>query len=164
LHSEAGGAGENRRVKTLSCGILVVNAQHELLLCHATGTPVWDIPKGGTNPGESPSQTALRETAEETGLQFDADALLELGRYAYRPVKDLHLFAALSERFDVRDCHCRTHFRDFWGRSRPEMDGYEWTAFDRVRSRCARRMGQLLTHTLSLSDLLRQLQQRKLPA
>ena len=31
-------------MKTLSCGIVIVNAQHELLLCHVTGAWHWDIP------------------------------------------------------------------------------------------------------------------------
>jgi len=47
-------------MKALSCGILVFNPSSELLLCHATGTFVWDIPKGGGEPGETPLQTALR--------------------------------------------------------------------------------------------------------
>src|SRR5688500_19098782 len=33
-----------RAMKTTSSGILVCNAQSELLLCHATGGGYWDIP------------------------------------------------------------------------------------------------------------------------
>jgi 8-oxo-dGTP pyrophosphatase MutT (NUDIX family) len=150
-------------VKALSCGILVLNARAELLLCHATGTLVWDIPKGGAEPGESPLAAALRETAEETGLRFAADDLHELGRFDYRPAKDLHLYATLAERIDPRMLNCESRFRDIWGRLRPEMDAYAWTAFDRVHRRCARRMRELLTERLSLSDLLAQLQQRAAP-
>jgi hypothetical protein len=40
------------------------------------------------------------------------------------------------------------------------MDGFEWTAFERVPRRCARRMAQLLTQRLSLPRVLQQLQQR----
>jgi 8-oxo-dGTP pyrophosphatase MutT (NUDIX family) len=147
-------------VKALSCGILVLNPHCELLLCHATGTFVWDIPKGGAEAGETPLQTALRETAEECGLRFDPHELLELGRHAYRPAKDLHLFAALVDGIDARDCRCSSHFNDRWGRRRPEMDAFEWTAFARVHRRCARRMAELLTRTLSLPQLLQRLQQR----
>lgn len=141
-------------MKKLSCGILVMNAQHELLLCHATGTWHWDIPKGGTDPGESPLDTALRETAEETGLRFEAAALHELGRQRYRPDKELHLFAVLSERFDPSTCRCHSRFVDAWGRSRPEMDGFEWTPFARVHRRVGRHMATLLTQTLSLPGVL----------
>ena len=44
-------------MKTLSCGILVTNPAHELLLCHVTGAWHWDIPKGGADPGETPLAT-----------------------------------------------------------------------------------------------------------
>lgn len=37
-----------------------------LLMRHADR---WDLPKGHTEPGESPRETALRETEEETGIQ-----------------------------------------------------------------------------------------------
>ncbi len=153
------GAGDNRRVKALSCGILVLNPHSELLLCHATGTYVWDIPKGGGDAGEAPMDTAIRETAEETGLVFAPAELLDLGHFAYRPAKDLHLFAALRTRFDAAECRCSSHFTDWRGRRRLEMDGFEWTAFERVRRRCARRMGTLLTQTLSLPQVLQLLQQ-----
>jgi 8-oxo-dGTP pyrophosphatase MutT (NUDIX family) len=145
-------------MKTLSCGILVINPAHELLLCHVTGAWHWDIPKGGADPGEAPLDTALRETREECGLDFTGRSMLDLGRMAYRPRKDLHLFALLSPRFDAAICHCDTYYTDHWGGSRPEMDGFEWTPFDRVHRRCARHMGEVLTQKLSLPALLARLQ------
>jgi putative (di)nucleoside polyphosphate hydrolase len=154
------GAGENRCVKALSCGILVINRHSELLLCHATGTFVWDIPKGGGDADETPVHTAIRETAEETGLVFAPADLLDLGHFAYRPAKDLHLYSALCERFDASACRCSSHFTDLWGRRRLEMDGFEWTAFERVPRRCARRMGALLTQTVSLPKVQALLQRR----
>ena len=144
-------------MKRLSCGIIVVNAAHEVLLCHATGTSHWDIPKGGMDPGETPLETALRETREESGLVFAAADVQELGGYRYRRNKSLHLFAGLTERFDLARCRCSSHYADGWGRMRPEMDAYEWTPFDRVRLRCARHMGELLTQTIVLPTLLRRL-------
>jgi 8-oxo-dGTP pyrophosphatase MutT (NUDIX family) len=158
------GTRQNRVVKSVSCGILVLNAHSELLLCHATGTFVWDIPKGGGDGGESTLQTAIRETAEETGLRFEPGELLELGHFSYRPAKDLHLYAALTPRIDVSACHCSSHFTDLWGRKRPEMDAYEWTAFERVHRRCARRMAALLTQSLSLPRVLQMLMQREASA
>jgi 8-oxo-dGTP pyrophosphatase MutT (NUDIX family) len=143
-----------------SCGLLLCNPQSELLLCHATGTPRWDLPKGLADPGEAPEATVLRETAEETGLLLSPDDLLALGRHAYRPGKDLVLYAALCERFDAARCRCRSRFHDRHGRLVPEMDRYAWTSFTTVTDRCAPAMGKLLTVTLSLPDLLARLQAR----
>jgi putative (di)nucleoside polyphosphate hydrolase len=144
-------------MKTTSCGILVCNAGSELLLCHATGSSRWDIPKGHGEDGESQVETALRETAEEAGLVFVPDDLLELGRFAYRPSKDLWLFAALTERFDTTRCRCRTQYADRFGRMRPEMDGFAWTPFATVAERCAQSLARLFGATLSLPDTLARL-------
>ena len=40
----------------------------------------------------------------------------------------------------------------------PEMDGFEWTPFQRVHRRCARHMTEVLTQSLSLPALLSRLQ------
>ncbi len=137
----------------LSCGILVLDDRDELLLCHATGTSRWDIPKGRREPGESEIEAAIRETAEESGLRFTPQVLLDLGRFRYRPGKDLHLFATRSEHVDPARCSCSTQFRDARGRLVPEMDGYAWVAFDEVPRRCAKNMTTLLTRTLSLHEV-----------
>jgi 8-oxo-dGTP pyrophosphatase MutT (NUDIX family) len=144
----------------LSCGILVLNAQGEILLCHATGTPRWDIPKGGAEVGERAVDAAIRETAEETGLAFAPDALLDLGERAYRPGKRLHLFAVLSERLDLAGCHCSTHFVDRFGRSRPEMDGFAWVAFDEVPKRVGKSLAALLSGPLALAEVFAALKAR----
>lgn len=144
----------------LSCGILVVDDVDELLLCHATGTSRWDIPKGRREPGESELEAAIRETFEETGLRFAPDELLELGRFRYRPGKDLHLFATRSDRFDAARCSCSTHFRDARGRLVPEMDGYARVPFDDVPQRCAKNMTLLLTKTMSLREVSQRLRGR----
>ena len=151
-------------MKRTSCGIVIVHAGGELLLCHATGSNNWDIPKGGGEAGESPVQTAIRETVEECGLSFESGQLLELGRFGYRPDKDLHLFAVLVERLDVSILHCVSTYRDYRGRLRPEMDDFAWVPFDQVPHRCARNMTRLLTQTLLLPDLLQRLQARGVAA
>lgn len=145
-------------MKTLSCGIVLLNPAAEILLCHVTGAWHWDIPKGSAEPGETPLQAALRETREECGLDFTGQPLLDLGRMPYMARKDLHLFGTLIQRIDTGTLHCSSHYQDSLGRSRPEMDGFEWTPLDRVQRRCARHMGELLGQTLSLAGLLARLQ------
>ena len=147
--------------RRLSCGIVIVNEQAELLLCHVTGQDHWDLPKGGAHADESPRRAALRETREETGLAIDAAALLELGRLDYRPKKDLHLFATLLPRLDVAQLRCDSHFSQLGtGRRLPEMDGYGWFAFDRVPALVTSKMAAVLTQRIDLRLVLGELSAR----
>lgn len=142
----------NRR---LSCGVVILNPQHELLLCHVTGQAHWDLPKGGLEAEETPLHAALRETREETGLRLDPAELLDLGRLAYTDKKDLHLFAALLPRIDVADLRCESHFNEYRsGRRRPEMDGFGWFDQDRIPALCTSKMGELLAIRLDLNGVL----------
>ena len=47
------------------------------------GTPVWALPKGHIDPGESGEQTALREVEEETGARGRSLGKLGDVRYVY---------------------------------------------------------------------------------
>jgi 8-oxo-dGTP pyrophosphatase MutT (NUDIX family) len=144
-------------VKTTSHGTLLIDADAELLVCHATGGRHWDIPKGMAEPGETSVQTALREAREECGLELDPRAFCDLGRFSYRPDKDLWLHAALIERVDPARCVCSTFFTDRWGRLRPEMDAFRWARFAEVPELCARSMALVLTQKLSLAEVLARL-------
>jgi 8-oxo-dGTP pyrophosphatase MutT (NUDIX family) len=145
-------------MKATSHGIVLLAASAELLLCHATGTRHWDIPKGGAEPGESSLSAALREAREECGLELEPSALHELGAFAYRPDKDLVLHAALIDRVDTAQCVCSSRFVNRFGRERPEMDDFRWTRFDEIAQRCAKNMSLVLTARLSLPTVLVRLQ------
>lgn len=141
--------------KRLSCGVVIVNPDREILLCHVTGQQHWDLPKGGIDPGESPVQAALRETLEETGLRLREDALLELGRFEYTAKKNLHLFATCMPRFDVKQLRCESHYMDHHsGRDLPEMDDYGWFAFDDANAMCTPKMAAVLGGRIDLVAVL----------
>lgn len=60
-------------MRDVSAGAVIFNAKGEVLLVHHTyGVKNWEIPGGGGEPGESASQTAIREVFEETGLRVRA--------------------------------------------------------------------------------------------
>ena len=46
-------------------------------------TPVWALPKGIIGPGEKPEEAALREVAEETGIESRLVTKLGDVRYVY---------------------------------------------------------------------------------
>ena len=42
----------------------------EVVICGRTAPPIWGLPKGTPNQGETREETALREVNEETGLEI----------------------------------------------------------------------------------------------
>lgn len=87
--------------KSTSCGVLVLDATGQLLLCHASDSRYWDIPKGGRDAREQGAQTAVREAFEECGLRLSPAQLREIGLFRYRKEKDLWLFAVLVRHFEA---------------------------------------------------------------
>ena len=141
--------------KRLSCGVVILNRERELLLCHVTGQNHWDLPKGGIEHVETPLQAALRETREEADLHLSAEVLLDLGRFPYTNKKNLHLFATVMPRIDLKTLRCESRYLDrYSGRQLPEMDGYGWFGFERVTALCTPKMGLVLSSRLDLSDVL----------
>jgi 8-oxo-dGTP pyrophosphatase MutT (NUDIX family) len=144
--------------KRLSCGVVILNSDRELLLCHVTGQNHWDLPKGGIDVGETPMQAALRETREECGLRLQAEALLDLGRFRYTNKKDLHLFATAHHRVELSALRCESHYLDrFSGRHLPEMDGFGWFAYERAQALCTPKMAAVLGQRLALDEILERL-------
>ncbi|PMS20404.1 NUDIX hydrolase [Trinickia dabaoshanensis] len=146
--------------RTVSCGVVLLDRRGYVFLAHATDTSHWDIPKGQGEPGEAPIEAALRELREETGIVFAPERLTDLGRFAYRHDKDLHLFAVRVEpgEVDVERCECTSMFpsrRD--GTPIPEMDGFLWVSPADVGRYASRSLARLFDTTLSLSELDRTL-------
>ncbi|MDO9217724.1 MAG: NUDIX hydrolase [Lacisediminimonas sp.] len=129
--------------KAVSCGTLVRSARGKLLLGHATNTDHWDIPKGLQEAGESALRAAQRELFEETGLVFADSAFQDLGLFAYRQDKMLHLFKVqAAQSLDSLDTlHCTSFFPHHrTGKPTPEMDRYCWARREQVSQLCAPRM------------------------
>lgn len=146
--------------RTVSCGIVLLDADGRLLLAHATETTHWDIPKGQGEEGETPHVAALRELVEETGMVLAADRLKDLGRFVYRRDKDLHLFAARAreDELDLSSCVCTSLFpRRSDGVMIPEMDAWRWVALDEIAQYASRSLTRLFETTLSLAELHRTL-------
>jgi 8-oxo-dGTP pyrophosphatase MutT (NUDIX family) len=142
--------------RTVSCGVVILNTQGDVLLCHATETSHWDIPKGQGEEGEEPVEAALRELVEETGIVLPEERLMDLGRFVYRRDKDLHLFAVRVNENDVKieECVCESYFprrRD--GTMIPEMDAYRWVSLPDVDQYASRSLARLFQTTLSLAEL-----------
>ncbi|MBN3791750.1 NUDIX hydrolase [Burkholderia sp. Ac-20353] len=150
----------HRTPRTVSCGVVMLDGAGRVFLAHATDTTHWDIPKGQGEPGESPLQAALRELLEETGIALAPARLVDLGRFAYRHDKNLHLFAVriADDEVDPARCICTSLFpsrRD--GSMIPEMDAYRWTAPGDVDAYASRSLARLFRTKLQLADLHRRL-------
>jgi 8-oxo-dGTP pyrophosphatase MutT (NUDIX family) len=146
--------------RTVSCGVVLLDSAGRVLLAHATDTTHWDIPKGQRDAGETPIAAALRELREETSIVLAPERLKDLGRFAYRREKDLHLFAVrVSDgEIDIAHCVCTSMFpsrRD--GSMIPEMDAFRWVAPDEVEHYASRSLSRLFDTTLSLAELHRSL-------
>jgi 8-oxo-dGTP pyrophosphatase MutT (NUDIX family) len=96
-----------------SAGGLVVDAERARVALigrlDRRGRLLWSLPKGHIEAGETPEQTAVREVAEETGV--DGEVLRPLGTIDYwfiadgtkRVHKTVHHFLLLAHTFELSD-------------------------------------------------------------
>jgi ADP-ribose pyrophosphatase YjhB (NUDIX family) len=58
---------------------IIFDEQERILLGHRRDMDLWDLPGGGLEPGELPTEGAIRETKEETGLDVEVERLFGVG-------------------------------------------------------------------------------------
>ena len=54
---------------------IILDADQRVLLCHRTDFDVWNLPGGGVESGELPTEAVIREVEEETGLTVEIERL-----------------------------------------------------------------------------------------
>ena len=56
--------------------IILFDEQGRVLLCHRRDLDLWNLPGGGMQSGELPTEAAVREAREETGLEVVIERLV----------------------------------------------------------------------------------------
>ena len=120
-----------------SCGIIILNSDNEILLCHVTGQTQYDIPKGLMDEGETYIDCAIRECQEETSLIFTEDDLTEIGLVPYNKKKQLYLFMTVKDDINLENLTCVSLFEHFHTKEMlPEVDEFIWVAFSDIKDYC----------------------------
>lgn len=60
----------------VGCSAAIINEEGKVLLTRRLDNGQWCLPSGGMEPGESPSETVIREVFEETGLHVRVKRLV----------------------------------------------------------------------------------------
>jgi 8-oxo-dGTP pyrophosphatase MutT (NUDIX family) len=89
-----------RTARATSAGGVVyrlIEGRIQVALAHRRSPPLWALPKGTPDAGETVEETAVRETREETGLDVEIERPLSSIRYFFvrgttRFNKSVHFF------------------------------------------------------------------------
>jgi 8-oxo-dGTP pyrophosphatase MutT (NUDIX family) len=74
LHGER--IGRQGRLRVGSSAVIFDSAREKVLLTRRVDNDLWCLPSGGMDPGESASETCVREVLEETGLAVSVTHLI----------------------------------------------------------------------------------------
>jgi 8-oxo-dGTP diphosphatase len=73
---------------------IIFDESGRVLLCHRRDMDLWNLPGGGMESGELPTEAAIRETREETGLEVVVERLI--GVYGKKDKNEI-VFAFLCQ-------------------------------------------------------------------
>lgn len=120
-------------MKTVTCAMVLINKDGDILGCHGTEKPIengYDLPKGCRDDADKDDlATAIRELQEETGIiLLDKENVIDAGVHKHNAKKNIHIFIyrvkSFMNLFDLSKLNCTTYFEDKHGKTVPEMDGY----------------------------------------
>lgn len=107
-----------------TCAVLY-KYEDTYLICHATLSRYWTLPKGIKDENETTAEAAIREMEEETGIKLDKEKLVYIGKFPYLKDKDIVLFKYKAEEIpDIKKLKCTTYFETADGRKLPEVDHF----------------------------------------
>lgn len=75
---------------------VVFDDEGDVLLVKRADDGTWGLPSGYVEPGEAPSETAVRETREETGLRVSVDRLVDVYTREASPEYGPHALVAIT--------------------------------------------------------------------
>jgi 8-oxo-dGTP diphosphatase len=78
---------------TIGAFAIIFDDQDRVLLCHRRDLDVWNLPGGGVESGELPTEAVIREVKEETDLEAAVEKLV--GVYGKTDKKDELVFSFL---------------------------------------------------------------------
>lgn len=116
-----------------TAGIFIIDSTDKLLICRATGSDNWSIPKGHIDRNESAINAALRETFEETGMDLKPfkQNLIRLDSVIYKSgKKTLNPFLLkVYTQINVAHLNCHSIIEHD---TRPEIDKYEMVTIQKA--------------------------------
>lgn len=118
-------------------GLLILNKENKILIGHPTNhsPDVWSLPKGIVEKGESLYDAAVRETYEETNVDFRGVDLKykELStQFYHKKRKSLTTFLIREDENDFDSstfklkCNSNVPDDSNWNAGLPEMDEFKW--------------------------------------
>jgi 8-oxo-dGTP pyrophosphatase MutT (NUDIX family) len=106
-----------------------------------------DIPKGNIDEGEIPAEAAIRECKEETGIILNKHNMEMMGKFDYKPDKQLIIFEVKMIIPELKTLKCTSflpHIRA------PEMVSFRLVPYQDIEEMFFRDLGPIIVQVLGL--------------